>query len=95
MECKARYRGIQPLFGVNKSETYTLEITTVPSENDNYLWVRIAELPQYLMPYGSVVALTMDWDFSVGAERAFVDQLMLADKWLGIYMVGTPEEVTA
>lgn len=96
MECRARYRGIQPLFGMNKSETYTLGLSTEPSMDGNqYIWARIAEIPQYLMPYGSIVALTMDWDFTAGADRAYVDQLILADEWLGIYLMRTPEEEMA
>ena len=93
MTCKARYRGLNPVFGVDKKETYTLDIGTMKcTQGDRYMWVRINELPAYLMPYESMIALLTEWDFAVGSGTEYVDHLTLADAWMSVY---TPSEVIA
>lgn len=90
MKSVAKYRGVHPAFGVSRNSTYTLEMTTVKSEHGApYLWVRIAELPEYLMPYESMMALLYEWDFTVSADRdetPLLDQLDLMERWMEIYV---------
>ena len=93
MTCRARYRGLNPVFGVSKRNIYTLQIGSQACvDGDPYMWVHIDELPAYLMPYESIVALVTDWDFAVEEKAAYVDHLALMDKWLDVY---TPAEVIA
>lgn len=98
MESKAKYRGIQPAFGVSRNHTYTLELSTVKTEHGTpYLWVRIAEIPEYLMPYESMIALISEWDFSPEAaddRTPMIDHMDLVDHWMEIY-VPNAERVTA
>ena len=91
MLSKAKYRGVRPMFGVERGKQYTMELRTYSSEHGQpYLWVRIQELPDYLMPYESMLALLQEWDFSAECETPYIDHLELVDKWLDIY---DPEEV--
>ena len=91
MTCRARYRGLHPVFGVDKNNTYTLEMRTHSSEHgEPYLWVRIQELPEYLMPYESMMAILTEWDFTVDDKASYVEHLNLMDAWMDIY---TPSEV--
>ena len=93
MTCKARYRGLNPVFGIDKSKTYTLTFGSQACPNgDQYMWVHIKELPQYLMPYESMYALLVEWDFTVDEQTQYVDHLALVDKWLSVY---APVEVSA
>ena len=93
MTCKARYRGLNPVFGIDKSQVYTLSFSSQACTNgDQYMWVHIKELPQYLMPYESMFALMVEWDFNVEEQSQYVDHLALVDKWLSVYV---PAEVIA
>ncbi len=89
MICKAKYTGLYPALGVIKGTTYTLELRTYNSEHGApYLWVRIEELPAYMMPYESMLALLMDWEFTVQSrddEAPYVNHLSLVDAWLSVY----------
>ena len=90
MESKAKYRGICPVFGVSRNHTYTLELSTVKTEHGTpYLWVRIAEIPEYLMPYESMIALISEWDFAVATgdkDTPMLEHLDLVDRWMDIYV---------
>ena len=93
MTCKARYQGLNPVFGIDKSQVYTLSFGSQACMNgDQYMWVHIKELPQYLMPYESMFALLVEWDFNVDEQSQYVDHLALVDKWLSVYV---PAEVIA
>lgn len=89
MICKAKYTGLYPALGVIKGTTYTLELRTYNSEHGApYLWVRIAELPAYMMPYESMLALLTDWEFVLQPgddEAPYVDHLNLVEAWMSIY----------
>ena len=90
MTCRARYRGLHPVFGVDKNHTYTLEMRTHSSEHgEPYLWVRIQEIPEYLMPYESMMAILTEWDFTADDKASYVEHLNLMDAWLELY---TPSE---
>ena len=94
MTSRAKYRGLRPVFGVEKNRTYTLEMRTYTSEHgEPYMWVRIEELPAYLMPYESIGALLTEWDFTgIAGETPYIDHIDLMDRWLDIY---EPAEVKA
>lgn len=88
MKCKARYRGINPVLGIRKDTDYTLGFSSSHGMNsDEYMWVSIDELPEYLMPYESIMALVTDWDFTAGGKATVVNHLELEEKWLSVYMV--------
>ena len=90
MRCKANYRGIRPVFGVEKNHTYTLEITTRECLGTQFMWVRVQELPEYMIPYENIVALLTEWDFLLGDDQVYLRHLDLVDRWLDVY---TPAEV--
>ena len=88
MKCKARYRGLNPVLGIKRDTEYTLGFTSNPGVNgDEYMWVSIDELPQYLMPYEGIMALVADWDFTVDDKGSMVHHMALEEKWLNVYMV--------
>ena len=90
MESVAKYRGAYPVMGVKRDDTYTLDMSTIRTAGGTpYMWVRIKELPDYLMPYESMLALLGEWDFSVGEgkkDTPMLDHLDLIDHWLEVYM---------
>lgn len=93
MTSKATYRGHYPVFGVSRNHTYTIDIQTVGSEYGSpYLWVRVHEHPDYLMPYESVGALLAEWDFALldhdNGKAMLVKHVELTERWLEIYVPG-------
>ena len=94
MTCKAMYRGLKPVLGVTKDQVYTLDFSTRPGRNgDKYMWVSIRELPEFLMPYASMVAMFREWNFLFDEDRhEYIDHLRMVDNWMEIY---APAEATA
>lgn len=77
------------MLGVTRDHTYTLEMNTVKSDHGSpYLWVRIEELPDFLMPYENMRALLAEWDFAADDSPAYVGQIHLTETWLDIYTPG-------
>lgn len=93
MTNKAKYCGAHPVFGVSRNHTYTIDLRTVSSEHGTpYLWVKVQEHPDYLMPYESIGALLAEWDFTPASmdhgREMLLDHLKLVEQWLEIYVPG-------
>ncbi len=91
MTSKATYRGPYPVFGVRRDHTYTVDLRTIGSEHGTpYLWVRVQECPDYLMPYESIASLLAEWNLlpkDAAEEQALVrDHVRLTEQWLEIYV---------
>lgn len=88
MRCRAVYNGAPHLFGAERGYMYTLEIKThTTSVGDPYIWVEIEGLPDFLLPYESITALLLDWDFTPDAAEFSIERRAdLLDKWYDIYL---------
>ena len=89
MKCSAVYMG-RPMLGAETGRTYTVEIGSGACDvTPRYLWVRLPEVPEYLIPYENMLCLMTDWRFIGGEDEAYARHREIVDAWLDIYK---PEE---
>ena len=91
MRCKAMYTGPEDRFGAKCRSIYEIDVFTINSDHGTpYLWVRIPDCPEYMMPYVNILALMDDWWFSTTFDESELHprQDELVRRWLDIY---TPE----